>query len=83
MKSCPVCKATTFDDMEICFGCLHRFDEKDDASVPFGCDRPSQKPVPHNAAVELPIEPSLPGGPPKTAPVSYRLEITLVPVPAR
>lgn len=25
MKTCPVCQATCFDDMETCFGCLHRF----------------------------------------------------------
>lgn len=25
MKTCPVCKANCFDDMEICFGCLHSF----------------------------------------------------------
>lgn len=26
MKECPVCKAGSFDDAEICYGCLHRFD---------------------------------------------------------
>lgn len=25
MKTCPVCKARCFDDMEICYGCLYRF----------------------------------------------------------
>lgn len=25
MKTCPVCKARCFDDMEVCFGCMHRF----------------------------------------------------------
>lgn len=25
MKTCPVCKAQCFDDMEVCYGCLHRF----------------------------------------------------------
>lgn len=29
MKMCPVCRARTFDDAEVCYGCLHRFaDEK-------------------------------------------------------
>lgn len=28
MKQCPVCKARCFDDMEICYGCLHRFEEE-------------------------------------------------------
>lgn len=26
MKICPVCSARCFEDMEICFGCMHRFD---------------------------------------------------------
>lgn len=26
MKECPVCKAGSFDDAEVCYGCLHRFD---------------------------------------------------------
>lgn len=25
MKTCPVCKANCFDDMDVCFGCLHDF----------------------------------------------------------
>ena len=25
MKICPVCKAACYDDMEMCFGCLHSF----------------------------------------------------------
>ena len=25
MKTCPVCNARLFDDMEICYGCMHRF----------------------------------------------------------
>jgi hypothetical protein len=27
MKTCPVCKSQVFDDMPVCFGCMHRFDE--------------------------------------------------------
>ena len=26
MKKCPQCGSITFDDMEVCYGCLHRFD---------------------------------------------------------
>lgn len=29
MKTCPICKATLFDDMEVCYGCMHRFDDCD------------------------------------------------------
>ncbi len=25
MKSCPICHMRSFDDMELCYGCLHRF----------------------------------------------------------
>lgn len=28
MKACPICKSMSFDDMEICFGCMHRFGEE-------------------------------------------------------
>ena len=27
MKTCPVCKARCFDDMDICYGCMYRFGE--------------------------------------------------------
>lgn len=25
MKICPICNARCFDDMDTCFGCMHRF----------------------------------------------------------
>lgn len=28
MKTCPVCHARCFDDMEVCYGCLHRFGDE-------------------------------------------------------
>lgn len=35
MKECPQCHAVTFDDMRVCYGCLHAFDvrERDDPTV--------------------------------------------------
>lgn len=30
MKVCPVCKSNVFDDMQTCFNCLHKFDDKKD-----------------------------------------------------
>ena len=27
MRKCPICGARLFDDMAVCYGCLHRFDE--------------------------------------------------------
>ncbi|MEG1166655.1 MAG: hypothetical protein RSD93_01200, partial [Gordonibacter sp.] len=26
MKTCPVCHARTFDDAEVCYGCMHRYE---------------------------------------------------------
>lgn len=36
MKTCPVCHARCFDDMETCYGCLHRFNEGPAACGPMG-----------------------------------------------
>ena len=33
MKTCPVCHATAFEDAEICYGCMHRYTEADEAPV--------------------------------------------------
>lgn len=32
MKTCPICHATCFDDMDVCYGCLHRFGEGEPGS---------------------------------------------------
>lgn len=26
MKTCPVCQAKAFDDAEVCYGCMHRYE---------------------------------------------------------
>lgn len=39
MKVCPICKARCFDDMDTCYGCLHRFGsdaEPDPTALPGG-----------------------------------------------
>lgn len=33
-KICPICGATCFADMEICFGCLHRFSDDEPRKAP-------------------------------------------------
>ena len=33
MKTCPICKARCFDDMEICYGCMHPFEPEEDAAT--------------------------------------------------
>lgn len=30
MKTCPVCHAVAFDDAAICFGCMHRYDSREE-----------------------------------------------------
>ena len=34
MKTCPICQATCFDDMDTCYGCLHRFNAANEAEGP-------------------------------------------------
>lgn len=43
MKTCPVCHARAFDDAQMCFGCLHRFDE---SPQPVATARPAGRPQP-------------------------------------
>ena len=28
MKTCPICNAQVFDDMDVCYGCMYRFDRE-------------------------------------------------------
>jgi hypothetical protein len=34
MKECPICHAHCFDDMDVCYGCMHRFVTADAVSQP-------------------------------------------------
>lgn len=36
MKICPVCSARCFDDMDVCYGCLHTFTNQDVGTKPNG-----------------------------------------------
>lgn len=58
MKTCPICKARCFDDMELCYGCMHRFEDAPDDAPP---------PIEDIVGVdELPLRPAMlrdaPGG---------------------
>lgn len=81
MKTCPICSATTFEDMEMCFSCLHRFDE-----VPEAARRQDSKGLPEQAQhgtealASLPLTAPVAEGPCEGASMAYRLELTLVPV---
>lgn len=44
MKSCPICAAKAFDDAEVCFGCLHRFEAGDAKSQSAGAPTPPGAP---------------------------------------
>ena len=39
MKECPVCGARCFDDMEVCYGCLHDFSREDTSPIGQVCMR--------------------------------------------
>lgn len=57
MKTCPVCKARCFDDMEICFGCMHRFDGGETSANRMMANRATQV-IGETAPVD--IEPEIP-----------------------
>lgn len=46
-KSCPICGAVCFVDMEVCFGCLHQFDTDDVAHPTQHSDRSASNMTPH------------------------------------
>ena len=89
MKECPVCSAVTFDDMDICYGCLHRFSGADAIAA-------SATARGKGAFAVQPANGSLAGGGPSGCKPSpdrpreqggtdrparaYRVEITLVPI---
>ena len=43
MKTCPICNAQCFDDMDICYGCMHRFSEEKEVVKQF--DIPQEHPI--------------------------------------
>ncbi len=60
MKECPICKAVAFDDAQVCYGCLHRFEPGEGAMrIDGGCGQgtaggappaPASPPAPQGAA---------------------------------
>lgn len=56
MKRCPVCQTMLFEDMDICYGCLHRFPEGDDPAGEgaIDADRERQALKSANLAADLP-----------------------------
>lgn len=53
MKICPVCNARCFDDMEVCYGCLHRFAQElgSEALEMMGDQAPLTEPKPEGFPV--------------------------------
>ena len=70
MKTCPVCRATSFDDAQICFGCMHSF-EGDTEVIPEVASRVVSEVTPELITEVVPEEPMV-AEPPK------RIEIPLV-----
>ncbi|MDR0309030.1 MAG: hypothetical protein LBH87_03780 [Coriobacteriales bacterium] len=33
MKTCPYCQSVTFDDMDVCYGCLHHFEDAESTAA--------------------------------------------------
>ena len=38
MKICPVCKSRCFDDMDTCYGCMHKFNDEKNKKVDWSKD---------------------------------------------
>lgn len=61
MKICPVCKARCFDDMDICYGCLHRFTEGEGAENAKPVNVPASSAI--SPASVPPVAPAAPSAP--------------------
>ena len=76
MKTCPTCGARAFDDAEVCFGCLHRYEEepvRPNVAMP---TMPSSPGTGHCPTLRPKAAPAEPKAPPRdgagwTVPVSY------------
>lgn len=73
MKVCPVCGAGAFDDADVCFGCLHRYDEQ--AARGDGMPMVSVPPAPNMRPLvpDSPLEPGLRPSKPSVAEPAQRL----------
>lgn len=78
MKTCPVCQSRSFDDMNVCFGCMHSFESE---ALPDTTDtEASVIEIPTSAAADT-------SAPSKTGviedsmamPSGYKLVISLIP----
>ena len=78
MKTCPVCKAQVFDDMPVCFGCMHRFDE-DEAQAFAPVEAPVSAPSPTAARDPLPAS-VVPAAAPPAAPEAANGVVARAPV---
>lgn len=64
MKECPICKAVAFDDAQVCYGCLHRFEPGEGAMrIDGGCGQgsaggappaPASPPAPQAVSLSVP-----------------------------
>lgn len=78
MKTCPVCKAQVFDDMPVCFGCMHRFDE-DEARASAPVEAPVSALSPTAARDPLPAS-VVPAAAPSAAPEAATGAVGCAPV---
>lgn len=52
MKTCPVCQAKAFDDAEVCYGCLHRFERKEELAAACEEDKDQKHDASHAQIVQ-------------------------------
>lgn len=64
MKTCPVCQATLFDDMDVCYGCMHEFGPGEPTQLPMASPRepnPASEAAPPIPLAAQPVEESVAG----------------------
>lgn len=60
MKTCPVCQATLFDDMGVCYGCMYEFGLKPDLEEREGAGPREAAPRPAAPGQEAILRESMP-----------------------
>ncbi|HIY82350.1 hypothetical protein [Rubneribacter sp.] len=69
MKVCPTCGAGAFDDAEVCYGCLHRYQEGGPGQGPGAPDAGRPRPVEAAGVAEAPAAVAAGEGPALRAPL--------------
>lgn len=82
MKTCPVCKTSLFDDMEVCYGCMYAFGSKPELEQR-ACEEKEQQACSQTQIEQPSVDVSSSAHTPGTSRWSIRLEMRNEVDPAR